>query len=245
MNRLLLVSGLCLLFTLVDSIQLNGQRRWWAGNISGSGPVVEQSLDLASFEKVSLGVSANLYISQGSTQSITIKGQQNIIDNIISKVEDNTWKIRFDQPVRRSGELKIYVTLPKLSAMRVSGSGSVYGEGVFDQSSTFYTGISGSGNMKLVVQAQEVVSKVSGSGNIALDGEAETYEVQISGSGNVRAEELQATKCQVRISGSGSAEVDVADALEVRISGSGDVYYEGRPKINSRISGSGDLRARD
>lgn len=245
MNRLLLVSGLCLLFSLVDTIQLNGQRRWWAGNISGSGPVVEQSLDLASFEKVSLGVSANLYISQGSTQSITIKGQQNIIDNILSKVEDSTWKIRFDKPVRRSGELNIYVTLPTLSAMRVSGSGNVYGEGIFDQSNTFYSGISGSGNMKLVVKAQEVVSKVSGSGNIALEGQAETYEVQISGSGNVKAEALQAAKCKVRISGSGSTKVDVAEALEVRISGSGDVYYKGQPKINSRISGSGGLKARD
>ncbi len=245
MNRLLLVSGLCLLFTLVDTIQLNGQRRWWAGNISGSGPVVEQSLDLASFEKVSLGVSANLYISQGSTQSITIKGQQNIIDNIISKVEDNTWRIRFDKPVRRSGELNIYVTVPKLSSMRVSGSGNVYGEGLFDQSSAFYSGISGSGNMKMNVQAEEMISKISGSGNIALKGQAKAYEVQISGSGNVKAEELQAANCQVRISGSGSAKVDVVDALEVRISGSGDVYYEGRPKINSRISGSGSLRARD
>lgn len=245
MNRLCLASGLCLLFIFASSIDVNAQKRWWAGNISGKGPVVEQTLDLSSFEKLSLGISADLYISQGSTQSVTIKGQQNIIDNIISVVEDDTWRIRFDKPVRRSNELKIYVTVTKLSSMRVSGSGDVYGEGVFDQSSTFYTGISGSGNMKLAVQAQEVVSKVSGSGNIALRGTAEDYEVQISGSGNVRSDELQAAHCTVRISGSGNARLDVADALEVRISGSGGVSYKGRPKISSRISGSGNLKGID
>lgn len=245
MNRLFLASGLCLLFIFAGSSDMNAQKRWWAGNISGKGPVVEQTLDLSSFEKVSLGVSAKLYISQGSTQSVTIKGQQNIIDNLITKVEDDTWRIRFDKPVRRSNELEIYVTVPKLSSARVSGSGDIYGEGVFDQSSTFYTGISGSGNLKLAVQAQEVVSKVSGSGNIALGGNAAAYEVQISGSGNVRSEELQAAHCNVRISGSGNARVDVADALEVRISGSGGVSYKGRPKISSRISGSGNLKARD
>lgn len=237
------ITGTFALLILLISVSLQpleAQKRWWAGGISGEGPIVEQELDLASFERISLGVSANVYLKKGDNQSITVKGQQNIIDNLRPDIEDKTWRIRFDRPVRRSQRLEIYITLPHLSGVRVSGSGNVQSEDAWE-ATQFYTGISGSGNLQLSVQAEELTSKVSGSGNMLLGGSAKEFYVQISGSGNIKASEVAAEKCQVKISGSGDAKVDVSEQLEVRISGSGDVSYSGRPRISTKISGSGDI----
>lgn len=230
---------LLLLFAL-SFHTLSGQKRWWASSISGQGPVVEQELAVASFERISLGVSANVYVKRGDRQTVTVEGQQNIIDNLRPEVDDKTWRIRFDRPVRRSQGLKIYITLPYLSGARISGSGNIQSEDSWT-AAEFQSGISGSGNLNVRVQAQELSAKVSGSGNMQLGGTADHFYVQISGSGNVRAQEVAAKHCQVRISGSGDAKVDVAEQLEVRISGSGDVSYSGRPRVSSKISGSGDL----
>lgn len=232
-----------ILLVLLNSNALEAQKRWWAGSLSGKGPIVEQELDLANFERISLGISADVIVKHGDSQSISVRGQQNIIDNLLTQIEDKTWRIRFDRPIRRSQGLKILITLPHLSGARVSGSGSIESEDTW-QAISFYSGISGSGNLQLNVQAEDLTSKVSGSGNINLGGSSKEYYIQISGSGNVRATELTAENCQVRISGSGDARVGVKESLEVRISGSGDVIYSGRPKVSSKISGSGSLSSR-
>lgn len=219
---------------------LNAQKRWWAGSLSGQGPMVEQELDLNAFERVSLSISADVYLKQGDTQSIQVKGQQNIIDNLITDVQDKTWRIRFDRPIRRSQGLKIFITLPYLSGAKVSGSGNIESEHTW-QAASFYAGVTGSGNINLLVQTDDLSSKVSGSGNIQLGGSSKEYSAQITGSGNIKAYELVAEHCKVRISGSGDARVDAQEQLDVRISGSGDVMYTGRPRVNSKISGSGSL----
>lgn len=230
---------LCIL--VVNS--LDAQKRWWAGSLSGQGPVVEQELDLNTFERISLSISADVFLKQGDTQSILVRGQQNIIENLITEVEDKTWRIRFDRPIRRSQGLKIFITLPYLSGAKVSGSGNIESEHTW-QAPSFYTGVTGSGNINLLVQAEDLTSKVSGSGNILLGGSSKEYSVQITGSGNIKAYELTAEHCKVRISGSGDARVDAQEQLDVRISGSGDVMYTGRPRVNSKISGSGGLYAK-
>lgn len=234
------ISTLLMLVFTLSFQSLNGQKRWWAGGISGQGPVVEQTLDLASFERISLGISANVYLKRGDQQNVTVEGQQNIIDNLQLDIEDKAWRIRFDRPVRRSQSLKIYITLPYLTGTRISGSGNIQSEDTWE-ASQFTAGISGSGNLKVRVQAGELSAKVSGSGNMLLGGSADEFYVQISGSGNIKAQEVASTNCQVRISGSGDAKVDVAEQLQVKISGSGDVSYSGRPRVSSKISGSGDL----
>ncbi len=231
------------LLTVLLTHSLDAQKRWWAGSLSGQGPVVEQELDLSSFERVSLSISADVHIKRGDTQSIMVRGQQNIIENLITDVQDKTWRIRFDRPIRRSQGVKIFITLPYLSGAKVSGSGNIESEDAW-QAPSFYAGVSGSGNINLQVQAEELTSKVSGSGNIMLGGSSKEYTVQITGSGNIKAYELSAEHCKVRISGSGDARVDAQEQLDVRISGSGDVMYTGRPQVNSKISGSGGLYAK-
>ncbi|MBX2875714.1 MAG: DUF2807 domain-containing protein [Saprospiraceae bacterium] len=222
---------------------LDAQKRWWAGSLSGKGPVVEQLLELNTFERISLAISADVYLSYGEAQSIRVRGQENIIENLLTEIQDKTWRIRFDRPIRRSQGLKIFITLPYLSGARVSGSGNVESQHTW-QTTSFYAGVSGSGNINLLLQTEELSSKVSGSGNIMLGGNAKEYTVQITGSGNVKAYELAAEHCKVKISGSGDARVDAQEQLDVRISGSGDVMYTGRPRVNSKISGSGSLRSK-
>ena len=222
---------------------LDAQKRWWAGSLSGQGPVVERELNLGSFERISLSVSADVFVTQGDEQSVMVKGQENIIENLITEIQDKTWRIRFDRPIRRSQGLKIYITLPQLSGAKVSGSGNIASDDSW-RSPSFYASVSGSGNIQLLVETEDLISKISGSGNISLGGSTKAYEVQITGSGNVRAGELTAENCQVRISGSGDANVDVQEKLDVRITGSGDVRYTGRPRVNSKISGSGSLSSK-
>ncbi len=219
-------------------------QNWWKSGIVGEGPSVKKTLDLDAFHALSLTFSGDVYLKQGSSQKVEVEGQQNIIDNIETEVDNGYWKIKFDRPVRKHEKLKVYITVPKLTKAYVSGSGDIIGQSTFTGLEDLDLGISGSGNIKFGAEAKSIVSKISGSGDLDLSGAAETMEMRISGSGNISAYNLKTQSCSVYISGSGDCEISVEENLEVRVSGSGDVAYKGRPRINTKITGSGDLISR-
>jgi hypothetical protein len=78
---------------------------------------------------------------------------------------------------------------------------------------------------------------------LVASGSANTVKTTISGSGRVRAADLEANTCDVKIAGSGSVEIHVKSELNANISGSGSVDYKGSPNhVNANSSGSGKVR---
>ena len=226
------------------AISLTYAQKSWGSGISGQGPTVERTLNVSPFTGVGLAFSGDVFIKQGSTQSVKVVGQQNIIDNIDTEVKNGHWNIGFKKSVKKMSTLKVYITIPNLTKAVLSGSGNLSTDGQFNNVGELPVSLSGSGNINLTIDAKRVVSKISGSGNIKLSGSAGSHEIGISGSGNVNAFDLNSGECDVRISGSGNCRVDVKSNLDVRISGSGDVAYKGSPRVNSRISGSGNVTSR-
>ena len=225
--------------TLFVTLNLNAQ---WK-SINGEGDVVKQEIELETLTGVRLGFHGDIYITQGTPQKIVMEGQQNVLDNIKREVNGGVWKVYFDKSVKNAKPVKIYITMATLEEAGVSGSGNLESKGAFENIGDLDTYVSGSGDVKLEIDAEDVESAVSGSGEIKLSGRAERLECSISGSGDVRAMDLRVGDCEVAISGSGDVEVHATGELEVSISGSGDVKYKGEPaKVKSRVSGSGDVR---
>jgi hypothetical protein len=229
--------------TLFLACESNSQN-WLGSGITGEGQKVTTTLDVSDFRGIGLGFAADVYLTQGQTQSVKIEAQQNIIDNIERKVEDGYWKIRFDKNVRKHDGVKIWITVPTLDKASVSGSGSIVGESAFTGLGDLSLAVSGSGNIKLDAHSKSLQAAISGSGDMSLAGDTRDCSISVSGSGDVEAFGLSAKKCSVRISGSGDVSVQVSDDLKVSIAGSGDVYYKGQPKVKSKISGSGDVLAK-
>lgn len=217
----------------------------WGPGIKGEGAVVTKTLKLESFSSLNLSISGNVYLRQGEQQKVEIEGQENIIENLSTAVENGTWKIHFKQNVRSYEKLNLYITLPDLKQVLVSGSGDVVGKTRFEGLKEPRFAISGSGSIVLEVQAEEVEAQISGSGDMDLRGSTGELEIAISGSGDVSAEALKAKTVEVSISGSGDAAVSATDNLKVLVSGSGDVVYTGKPKTQIRISGSGEVTAKE
>jgi len=215
------------------------QAQW---GVKGEGDVVRQELDIDKFSGVNLGFKGDIYISQGSPQKVVVEGQQNIIDNIKREVKGDTWRVRFDKNVRNCKPVKIWITIPELTEAAVSGSGNLISETRFTNVDELAVAVSGSGNVKLDVEATSIEGGISGSGHVRLKGSTGGLEMSISGSGNIRSMDLEAAFCEISISGSGDAEVWATQELNASISGSGDIKYKGEaPKVRARVSGSGDI----
>lgn len=215
-------------------------QNWW-GAVRGNGNVVKKDLDLPEIRAFSLSFSGDVYVRQGNTQSVTVEMEENLLEHFNTDVRDGKWRIKFDQNVRNRRPVNVYLTVQDLNEVNVSGSGSIIGENTFTNLGNVHIGVSGSGDIKLDLEGQDMDVSVSGSGDITLSGKADQVNIDINGSGDVLSHELTAATGSVRISGSGDVTVHATQELDVRISGSGDVAYKGRPRLSAKSSGSGDV----
>ncbi len=206
----------------------------------GRGPVVEEVLNITEFTGIDLKIAANVYITQNDFFEVVAKGEQNIIDELELDVRNGTWDIEFDDCMK-DYELDIFITLPKVTFLAISGSGEILGETFFDPQDITLR-ISGSGDMCLGLYSEHIDAKITGSGEIELEGASEQLDLKITGSGDLGSFNLITERADINISGSGDASVHVLEFLRVKISGSGDVFYKGFPDLDIDISGSGDVR---
>jgi hypothetical protein len=217
-NVMKLIMRLCAICVIVSSASCTKD------HVKGSGSVVTEQRNLSGFTSISSSGSSKVYVSRGSQFSVEVRGYANLLPYFETKVLNNELRLGYKDNVSvKNDNTEIYVTLPLLDGLRLSGSGDIRTSGDFPLVANFNSSISGSGNIYYS------------------DGSAGFCTLSISGSGNMNMIGLKADKAETTTSGSGNTEISVATHLKVKISGSGNVYYRGNPIIVTNISGSGDV----
>lgn len=231
--------------------------------VKGSGIVKTSTRQTAAFSRVDLKGSMDVTIVVGEPRSITIRGDDNLIGDVRTKVEGETLTLSNRHPYRSKIGLLVAIHVPALSGVELNGSGTIDVQGVegasfaadlsgsgditaIGSASRLDLSISGSGNATLgALEAQDVRIEISGSGNIEAYGKTERLAVSIPGSGNVRADRLVARDVNADISGSGDIRAWAVDRLAADISGSGEIAYGGNPRrVEKDVRGSGEIHAR-
>ena len=208
----------------------------------------EETRDVSSFSEISLRIPAKLYLKQGEPQSIRIEAKESVLEDIITEVKGNELHIRFPnktifQRSFNAGKIEVYITVPDVSALGVSGSGDIIVEDL--EARILDLAVSGSGNIEIDnLDSKKVKGSISGSGNIRIDdgGVAEELTVSISGSGNFDGSGFEADDVTVNTSGSGNAKVKSDGSIKARVAGSGNIYYMGGASIDASVAGSGRVR---
>lgn len=222
------------------------------------------------FSKISFRVPGKLYLRQGSPQKVEIEGDSKVLEKTKISVEGSrlivgregkwsNWTFGDDEKVN------VYVTVERIDAVGVAGSGDVIGETKI-VSNALELGVSGSGNLTADVSVTgDLTADVSGSGDLAVGGTCRSLSSHVSGSGNVNAKlavegsanlgisgsgkiAANGTASHVKVSISGSGKVLASDletkSCKVVISGSGDVEIAVKDEIDATIAGSGSVRYR-
>lgn len=200
---------------------------------------------VGAFTEISLGGSSRVVVKQGSPQSVAVEGSKEDLADFETIVQGSQLRLKFrDQEGRmfnnkNHGPVTVYVTAPRLSALRVGGSGKLEVNGGL-QAEALTLAVSGSGDLLVPeLKAGRLETTVSGSGDVTVSGTATSNDIRISGSGKVKAHDLKTETSRARISGSGDAHVYASRTAEGTISGSGGLYVAGGAQLSSTTRGSG------
>lgn len=216
------------------------------GCVRGSGNIVTEDRQVGEISQVELRGSGRLEITQGSTASLEIEADDNLMRYIATDTRNGRLVISLRQggvsflSVDPSQQIVYRLTVPSLSKVVLSGSGDIVSTGL--DAETLEVDIAGSGSLLLTdLSAERFVYELSGSGKATLTGKVAEQDITISGSGRLDAADLECETASIDINGSGKAVVWTTRELNVSIAGSGDVEYYGSPQVNQRVSGSGNI----
>jgi hypothetical protein len=189
-------------------------------SIEDDGSPRTQTREVRAFTHIANESSVDVHVRVGERRRVVARGGEKVIDDIRTEVHDGRLEISFDHHGWGGNSASVDVTVPKLTAISLDGSGDIDVDGIS-------------------ADAFELAS--DGSADITLAGTADRLSVELHGSGDADLAALTARDADVRVDGSGNAEVRADERLDVDVEGSGDVKYHGDPEVDQHVDGSGDL----
>ncbi|MBR4729948.1 MAG: DUF2807 domain-containing protein [Prevotella sp.] len=231
--------------TIVSCVYTNGS---WEG-----GPRVVQTRPLKGFDKIEVYGSPSVYFFQSDVFSVNVKGPENVLDKIITTVEDGTLTIRnkgkigiFNVSFGDMGDVSVHVGSPDLTSVSLNGSGDFVCTGNLD-TDQMRISLRGSGDMTFdKIICDDCVTELVGSGDITLKRlDALSSEISLIGSGDMEVSQWNVRDTDISLRGSGDITVHFGEGcktVDCQLNGSGDINLDGKvEQMNKHKIGSGDI----
>jgi hypothetical protein len=215
------------------------------GGVAGSGVIKTETRKVSGFDSIAMDYPAEVVIRQGKTESMSLKGDDNALPQIITEVKGGVLRVHSSEEnwgkrVNPSKAVEIIITVKDLKRVVFSSAGSLLVEGLKTDSLELV--LSGAGDVTLSkLELDSFDATVSGAGNVQADGVADKLSIRISGFGDFKGGSLHSQSAEVHVSGTGSATVWADKELDASISGAGSISYYGNPTVKEQISGVGSV----
>ncbi len=188
----------------------------------GSGVKKEEVREVGAFTAVSIEGAMRLNVVIGPAQKVVISGDDNIVPDVVTKVDGDKLVIETEGSYRTELPLTATVTVPKLTALEISGASK--------------------GNVKGITGDNFSV-EVSGAAKVTLAGTVNKLAVEVSGAAKIEAAGLKAHDVAVESSGASKIETHAERSLTAKVSGAGSVRYKGSPTVTKDVSGAASIKA--
>jgi hypothetical protein len=190
--------------------------------VQGSGIAATQTRAVAPFSSLDLAGSNIVNITVGAPQSVVVHADTNLLRDVTTQVAAGTLIIGdTGGSFTARSPMSVQVSVPSLTALRLSGSGQIS-----------VTGIS----------TPRLTVSLPGSGMLTAAGTATQLYVTLDGSGEAQLGQLIARDVHVVVSGSGLVQLTATTSLDAAVPGTGTILYSGNPsKVTTSVTGTGSV----
>lgn len=192
--------------------------------VPGSGKLLKEKRNVASFNSISTEGAFDLELVCQKPQELEISGDDNILPLVSTEVSNNVLRVRNLRNYSTSQPLTLRISVPDLVRIDSSGAGTIE--------------VSGIKNDKFEIN-------VSGAPTIRASGETRALAIDASGAAKIDLHKLRAARVEVDSKGVSAVEVYAAEQLDVTVSGPSHVIYRGNPVVNKTVNGPGSVEKKE
>jgi hypothetical protein len=235
--------------------------------IKGKGDIVEQLLTVSEdFTGVKAMGKFNVVVFLGQSKTVIAKGNQNIINKLITNVNnDGILELKLEPGNYLDFDLTVYISIPtasyfgtssegdltlvqyeglQLDSLNIvmSGDGNIKGLGEFLINGLTKIKNSGNGDLTLDFNCGQLSADHSGDGDLNLDYEAGESNMKLSGSGNYNLTGFSPTQ-YITNSGSGDYRAFYVNSsiTDATLTNVGNIECRVSSQLNAVLSGSGNI----
>ncbi len=215
--------------------------------VRGSGDVVSEVRDVSGFDEVDVCCGMELILSQGDAESLEIEAEDNILEEIETRVVGDELRIGFrdqypETAYRPTRPIRIYLTTPEIRGVEISGGGEL--DAFEIETDRFDLHLSGGSDAEIdSLIAERFDLHISGGGDAVVSGQVDEQNLDLSGGSSYAGDDLESNATDVNVSGGGDVEVWTTETLDVNASGGSQVAYYGSPTVDSNTSGGSNVRS--
>ena len=212
-----------------------------AGTSTGTG--ANRSYAVAEFVKVAQAGPDDVDVRVGSGFSVRAEGDESAISQVRIGRDGETLRIGRRSGVGWSstGKVKVYVTMPRITAISLAGAGDVTIDRV--EGASFNGEIAGAGDLTIGTVAVDALTlSAVGAGDITARGTAGSLKASTTGAGDIDAAGLTVQQAEVDATGAGNVRATVDGEAKVSLMGAGDVTLGPKARCTVTKMGPGTVR---
>ena len=187
---------------------------------AGEGPVKDETRTTAAFTKIEAGNGIGLVVTIGTTPSVVVSAQENILPIIATDVQGDTLRIHSTQGYTTSEAVRVTVVTPAVSGISLSG---------------------GSQGTATGLAADRLAIDLSGGSAATATGSATTLALQVSGGSRANLGGLTTKTVTLDLSGGSTAIVNASDTVTGSASGGAHATVLGGGRIDVQVTGGSDV----
>ena len=210
----------------------------------------EEIRSISNFKGIRISSGIDLYVKQGSTESVRVVSNEDKISKIITEKEGDILKIyagtdkgwfNFEWSWNNKKNTKVYVTVKNLTSISATGGSDVFSEGKLDLIKLDLRATGGS-DIKLELDTDELICESTGGSDVTLSGTATVFKASATGGSDLKAKNLRTNFCSVSSTGGSDAHVWAEKEISISATGGSDVYHKGGARVvKSSASGGSDV----
>lgn len=233
------VKGITALLIAVLASSCNGKFDLGNNSITGSGKVITEVREVASFDKVSVCCGLECVIEQGDSFKVTVEADDNLIKKISTKVENGTLIISSDyNNFFNVSSRKITVRMPNVKSLEATSGSTLIATKTIHESSVNLKTSSGS-EMTVNIESDTLRLESSSGSEQIIKGKALALFTSSSSGSSIDAEDLLANEVSSQSSSGSSTEIYPLVYLKAKASSGSSIEYKNMPKTVHKEESSG------
>lgn len=206
---------------IIPMVAACGFRGFGTGLEVGSGKLATETREVDAFDQLDVAQAVNAVVTIGEPASVSVTADDNVLDNVVTKVSGDRLSVGMSGAVASSGNVvRVEITVPSLSAIHATSAASVDVEGL---------------------AADQLRLEVDSAGRITAAGTAPTLDLRANSAGELKLDGLAVDHATVAIESAGHAWLKAAQQVTGSVTSAGTLTLVGKPAtvdVTTDLTGS-------